>query len=206
MKAFLRTARLLLGDLASSLLFLILFYITHSAVLSVCLGALLGVAQIAIQLGRRMPIDVMEWLSLLLVIASGTATVLTDDPRFVLFKASAIYAIVGVVMLKSGWMNRYLPSIARTVASDIATCVGFAWAGLMFISAILNAYLAVNADLATWAMSMTIFGIVSKIVLSIGGFAAIRLTTHFRVRALPADKREALLISTGWRAAGRVEQ
>jgi intracellular septation protein A len=84
----------------------------------------------------------LEWFSLFLVIASGTATVLTDDPRFVLFKPSAIYAIIGVVMLRPGWMNRYLPAIAKATASDIATYVGFAWSGLMFISAILNAYLA----------------------------------------------------------------
>jgi intracellular septation protein A len=51
----------------------------------------------------------MELLSLFLVIAAGTATLLTNDPRFVLFKPSVIYVIVGVVMLKPGWMNRYLP-------------------------------------------------------------------------------------------------
>ena len=35
----------------------------------------------------------MEWLSLFLVIAAGTATLLTNDPRFVLFKPSVIYAM-----------------------------------------------------------------------------------------------------------------
>ncbi|MEB3046736.1 septation protein IspZ [Rhizobium mulingense] len=164
MKAFLQTARLLLSDLASSLLFLILFSFTRNAALSAGFGMLLGVIQIALQLGRRKPIDVMEWMSVFLVIASGTATVLTDSPRFVLFKPTAIYAIVGIVMLKPGWINRYLPSIAREVASDVATYVGFAWAGLMFVSATLNAYLALNSVLGTWAMAMTIFGIVGKFV------------------------------------------
>lgn len=200
MKAFLQTIRLLLSDLASSLLFLVLFSLTHNAVLSACLGMLLGLIQIAVQFARRKPIDVMEWVSLFLVIASGTATVLTDDPRFVLFKPSAIYAIIGIVMLRPGWMNRYLPPIARAVASDIATYVGFAWAGLMFISAMLNAYLAVSKDVATWALTMTIFGIASKVVLSIAGFAAIRLTARQRIRAMPVNEREDLLISTGWQA------
>ena len=200
MKAFLQTVRLLFSDLASSLLFLILFSLTHNAVLSACLGMLLGLIQIVVQFARRKPIEVMEWLSLFLVIASGTATVLTDDPRFVLFKPSAIYAIIGVVMLRTGWMIRYLPAIAKATASDVATYVGFAWSGLMFISAILNAYLAVSTDLATWALTMTIFGIVSKGILFIFGFMAIRLIARHRVRAMPADEREALLISTGWRA------
>jgi intracellular septation protein A len=200
MKAFLQTVKLLLSDLASSLLFLLLFSLTHNALLSACLGMLLGLIQIVMQFARRKPIEVMEWLSLFLVIASGTATVLTDDPRFVMFKPSAIYAIIGVAMLRPGWMNRYLPAIAKSTASDIATYVGFAWSGLMFISAVLNAYFAVSTDFATWALTMTIFGVASKAILFIVGFSAIRLTARHRVRAMPADEREALLISTGWRA------
>jgi intracellular septation protein len=30
----------------------------------------------------------------------------------VLFKPSVTYVIIGIVMLKAGWMNRYLPAIA----------------------------------------------------------------------------------------------
>lgn len=199
MKAFFDTAKVLLSDLASSLLFLILFSLTHNPVLSACFGIALGVIQIAVQFARRKPIDAMEWLSLFLVIASGTATMLTDDPRFVLFKPSAIYAIVGMVMLKPGWMNRYLPPIARAAASDVANYVGFAWAGLMFVSAALNAYLALEEDLVRWALIMTIFAIASKAVLFIAGFAAIRRTARRRIAAMPADARDALLASTGWR-------
>lgn len=198
MKAFLHTAGLLIRDLASSLVFILLFSITHDAVVSACLGMLLGIAQIAIQSVRRKPIDVMEWLSLFLVLASGTATVLTDDPRFVLFKPTAIYAVIGAVMLKPGWMNRYLPAIARAVASDIATYVGFTWAGLMFVSAAVNAYLAVFADLATWALAMTVFGILSKAILSVAGFLAIRMTARRRIRAMTTNEREALFASTDW--------
>jgi len=198
MKVFLRTAGVLLSDLASSLLFLIVFSVTHNAVLSACFGISLGLVQITVQFAGRKPIDVMEWLSLFLVIASGTATILTDDPRFVLFKPSAIYAIVGVAMLKPGWMNRYLPPIARAAAGDVASYVGFAWAGLMFLSAALNAYVAVEKDLASWALIMTVFAIASKAVLFVAGFAAIRLTARRRIAAMPADARDALLASTGW--------
>ncbi|GGE10102.1 intracellular septation protein [Aureimonas endophytica] len=191
---------MLLGDLASSLLFLVLFSLTKDAILSACLGMLLGLVQIAIQAARRKPIDIMEWASLVLVLASGSATVLTDDPRFVLFKPSAIYAIIGIVMLKPGWMNRYLPPIARNVAPDVAVSVGRAWAGLMFVSALLNAYLAAEATVASWALTMTIFGIASKVLLGIAGFAAIRRAVRRRLRAMPAETRDGLLTASGWRA------
>lgn len=113
MRDFLKAARLLVLDLASTVFFLVLFLLTHNTILSVSLAMALGLTQIGIQFVRGKPIDAMEWLSLFLTIAAGTATVLTDDPRFVLFKPSLIYAVVGVVMLKPGWMNRYLPAIVR---------------------------------------------------------------------------------------------
>jgi intracellular septation protein len=197
MRDFLNAAKLLLLDLASTILFLVLFLLTHSIVLSVGFGIAVGLAQIGIKFVRRKPIDTMEWLSLFLVIAAGTATLLTDDPRFVLFKPSVIYTIVGVVMLKSGWMNRYLPPIARAVVPDVAVIVGFVWAGLMFVSAAVNALVALTCSVATWALVMPIFGVVSKVVVFLSGFAAMRIVGVRRVRAMPALERDALLVSTG---------
>ena len=62
-----------------------------------------------------------------------------------MLKPSVIYCIVGAVMLKRGWMNRYLPERAAPVA-DVATTFGYVWAGLMFASAALNIALALSLD------------------------------------------------------------
>jgi intracellular septation protein A len=187
----------LLLDLASTLFFVAVFLLTHNTYLAIGLGVALGLAQIGIQFARKKPISTMEWLSLFLVIAAGTATLLTDDPRFVLFKPSVIYAIVGVVMLKPGWMNRYLPAIAQTVVPDVAVAVGYLWAGLMFASAVVNAYVALTFSVATWALVMPTYGIVSKVVVFLAGFAALRLVARRRVRAMPAPERDALLAAAG---------
>jgi intracellular septation protein A len=197
MKDFLNAARLLLLDLASTILFLVVFLLTHKTILAVGLGMALGFTQIAVQFIRRKPIETMEWLSLFLVIGAGTATLLTNDPRFVLFKPSVIYAIVGVVMLKPGWLNRYLPAIARAVMPDVAALVGYAWAALMFVSAIVNAFVALTCSVTTWALVMPIFGLVSKLVLFLVGFAAMRFVGRRRVRAMPEAERDALLAATG---------
>lgn len=197
MKYFLNAARLLLLDLASTLVFLLLFLLTHNTLLAVGVGVAFGVAQIGIQLFRGKRIEAMEWLSLFLVVAAGSATLLTHDPRFVLFKPSVIYAIVGVVMLKPGWLNRYLPDIARTVMPDVAVVVGYAWAALMFVSAAVNGFVALTCDVATWAVVMPIYGIVSKVVVFLGGFAAMRIIARRRITAMPAAERDALLASAG---------
>jgi len=197
MKDFFEAARLLLLDLASTLVFVVVFLLTHNTVLAVSLGMAIGVAQIAAQLIRRKPIAAMEWLSLFLVITAGGATLLTDDPRFILFKPSVIYVIVGIVMLKPGWMNRYLPAITQAVAADVAFIVGFVWAGLMFVSAAINAIAALSWSPATWAVVVPAFGILSKVVVFVFGFIALRLSTVRRLRAMPAGERETLLRTTG---------
>ncbi|TAI62684.1 septation protein IspZ [Bradyrhizobium sp. Leo170] len=194
---FFRAAKFLLLDLASTIFFLVLYLLTQNMALSVVLGSALGVIQIVIQIIRQRPVHSMEWLSLFLVVAAGSATIVTDDPRFVLFKPSVIYVIVGIVMLKAGWMVRYLPAVAKAVSSDVAIVVGYSWAALMFMSAAVNALVAIACTVQTWAMIMPIFGLISKVAIFVGGFLAIRLTTIRRIRAMPADKREVLLAATG---------
>ena len=198
MKDLLKAAKFLVLDLASTLFFLAVFLLTHNTILSVGLGIAFGLAQIGTQFIRGKPIATMEWLSLFLIVATGTATLLTDDPRFVLFKPSVIYVIVGTVMLKPGWLNRYLPDIVKTVSPDVATAVGFLWAALMFVSAAVNAFVALTRSVAEWALVMPTYGIVSKVAVFLIGFAAIRLMTRRRVRAMAEPERDALLASTGY--------
>ena len=164
MKNLLQAARALVMDLASTILFLVVYLATDNLYVAVGLGMALGVAQIGWALLRRQPLGSLQILSVVLILASGTATFFTADPTFVMLKPSAIYCIVGAVMLKRGWMNRYLPERAAPVA-DVATAFGYAWAGLMFGSAALNVALALSLDPKVWAAVMSAWGLFSKIGL-----------------------------------------
>jgi intracellular septation protein A len=160
--------------MAATLFFLVLYLLTHNVTLSVVLGMALGTAQIGYRLARRKPIDTMQWMSLFLVLGAGTVTLITDDPRFVMIKPSVIYGVVGVVMLKRGWMNRYLPPIAIELIPDVAVIFGYVWSGLMFFSAALNLIVALNFSVVTWSATMSIWGIASKLVLFLIGYATMR--------------------------------
>jgi intracellular septation protein A len=164
MKNLLQAGRVLASDLASTILFLVVYLATDNLYVAVGLGMALGVAQIGWALYRRQPIGSLQLLSVVLILASGTATFFTRDPTFVMLKPSVIYCIVGLVMLRRGWMNRYLPERAAPVA-DLGTAFGYAWAGLMFGSAALNIALALTLDAKTWAAVMSAWGIFSKIGL-----------------------------------------
>jgi intracellular septation protein len=174
MKNLFEAAKLLLLDMASTFFFLVLYLLTHNITLSVALGMALGVGQIGWQFARNKPIDTMQWMSLFLVLGSGAATLITNDPRFVMIKPSVIYLIVGIVMLKPGWMNRYLPPVATELVPDIAFIFGFVWAGLMFVSAALNLVVALNFSVVTWSAFMSIYAIVSKALLFVIGYITMR--------------------------------
>lgn len=182
MKNLLEAGRLLLLDMAATLFFLALYLLTGNVALSVVLGMALGTAQIGWQLARRMPIDTTQWMSLFLVLGAGTVTLITHDPRFIMIKPSVIYLIVGVVMLKRGWINRYLPPVAIELVPDIAVILGYAWSGLMFFSAALNLIVALNFSVVTWSVTMSIWGIASKAAMFLIGYAVMRTVGAARSR------------------------
>jgi intracellular septation protein A len=186
MKDFFQAARVLLLDMASTLLFLGVFVLTDNLILAVALGMALGVAQIGAQIVRRESVEALQWLSVLIILVSGSATFVTQDPLFVMLKPTVIYAVVGVVMLRRGWMNRYLPPIARATVPDLGITFGYVWAGLMFFSAALNIALAASLDPATWAAVKTVWALASKAALFGVQYAVMKSTGMRRARAMMA--------------------
>lgn len=183
MQSLMQSARLLVSDLASTILFLIVLLVTKDLILAVALGVGLGVLQISWLIARRKPIDPMQWLSVGLVVASGVATMLTNDARFVMLKPSVIYCIAGAFMLRPGWMNRYLPPIAIQRVPDVVYVFGFVWAGLMFASAALNIVLAQTLDPLTWSAVLSAWGIASKVALFLIQYLTMRMIGRRRQQA-----------------------
>ena len=173
--------------MASTFVFLVAYLLTDSIPLSVILGMALGIAQVGWEFARKRPIGTMQWMSLFLVVCFGGITLITNDPRFVMIKPSLIYTIVGVVMLKPGWINRYLPPVAIEVVPDVARIFGFIWSGLMFFSAVLNVIVALNFSVVAWASFMSVYGIFSKLGLFLIQYGTMRYVGfRRRAQALPA--------------------
>jgi intracellular septation protein A len=196
MKSLFHSAKFLALDMASTIFFVVLFEVTHNVVLAVAIGMVLGVAQIGWELARGKRPDAMQWLSLFLVLATGAATFITKDPRFILFKPTIIYCIVGFVMLKRGWMNRYLPQRAIILEPDVGIVFGFIWAGLMFFSGALNLAIALRGDMALSLKFLAIFPLASKLSLFAVQYATMRFIGRRRYLAMTPEAQAAFEAAT----------
>ena len=169
----------LAADMLSTLFFVALFALTHNVYLATSLAIAVGLAQVAWLTVRRRPIDAMQWMSLGLVVVFGGASLVTHDPRFIMFKPTLIYVVVGAVMLRRGWMTRYMPPAALPWSGDVTTVFGYIWAAMMFTTGAINLALVLGGDSKSWIWFIGVFPLASKLTL----FAVQYVTTRFIVIA-----------------------
>ena len=179
-----RSALLQLGeDFLSTIVFLVLFVASGHLVLAVAGALAVGVGQFVLLRRRGKPIDLMQGLSLALVIAFGAAALITEDSRFMMAKPSVIHFAVGAVMLRPGWMSRYMPPIVReTVPSNVLLASGYAWAALMFALGLTNLYVAATFSFAAWAWFISVGAVGAKVIAFLLQVFVLRMLVRRRMR------------------------
>src|SRR5688500_15523183 len=98
-------------DCFSTIIFLAIYLITDNVILATAVAIAGAVGQVVYARYKGQTLGYMTWASLGLVIVLGGATLLTHDPRFVLAKPAIGHFAIGAIMLKRGWMLRYMPPI-----------------------------------------------------------------------------------------------
>jgi intracellular septation protein A len=179
MKNLIFAARPLVLDLMSTLLFVAISALTHNPMLATVVAIAAGVTRVVYLRARKQPINAIQWMSLGLVIVFGSATLLTHNPRFMMAKPTIIYILVGAAMMQRGWMLPYMPPTGRDLGDAILIRWGYVWAGLMFVTAALNAGFALLASFAVWSAFVAIFPAASKIALFAVQYLSIR---HIAIR------------------------
>ncbi|MFN9927790.1 MAG: septation protein IspZ [Phenylobacterium sp.] len=182
MKTFAHAIRPLANDLFSSLLFAGLLAAGVDAQTATLIAMGVGLAHVWLWLMLRKPIAPLQWASLGLVLVFGTASLFLHDPRFLMAKPTVIYLILAVVMLKRGWMLRYLPPIAVGRGEGLMVAYGYAWAGLMALTAAANLAIAILAPVY-WPLFKAVWPLGSKLVLFAAQYAHIRARTIRQMRA-----------------------
>jgi intracellular septation protein len=156
--------RQLLSDLLSAILFLVAYAVSGSLFVAVGIAVTAGLVQLASLglMGRR--IEPMQWMSLGLVVVLGGATMLTQSPRFMMIKPTIVHFAVAALMLRPGWMIRYLPElVVRNVPEPAIVAAGYGWAALLVALGLANLFIALRFDIAIWAWFISVGSVGTKL-------------------------------------------
>jgi intracellular septation protein len=161
----------LLDDLLSTIVFLVLYLATGDIFTATVLAMVVGIVQIAWLKARGHAIDFMQWASLALVIVLGGTSVALHDGRFVMMKPSIAHFAIAGVMLRRGWMGRYLPRIATgNLPESMIVGAGYAWAALMIALGLANLVVAWTFDEHVWIWFISVVAVGAKLVFFAGQF------------------------------------
>lgn len=178
--------RRLVSDFLSTIVFLAIYLSTDNVILATAVAILGAIGQVVWSRIKGQALGYMTWASLGLVIVLGGATLLTHDARFVLAKPAIGHVAIGFIMLKRGWMLRYLPAIVTETIPEYVTVAGYAWAVLMFALAAGTVAVAMTGDMKLWAFYISVVLIGAKIGAFAVQYVAFRLLVGGRIRAARA--------------------
>lgn len=181
--------RKLIADFLSTIVFLAVLALTGSVLIAtgVAIASAIGSVIHARATGRKL--DVMAWASLALVLVLGGATLLTNDPRFVLIKPSIGHFAIGAIMLRRGWMSRYLPPIVLDNAPDLPVIAGYAWAALMFALGAGVIAVAMTGDMTLYVFYISVIAVGAKIAAFAVQYMVFRVIIRRRLVARAATAR-----------------
>jgi len=175
--------RRLLADFFSTIVFLAVFLITDNILLATGVGIAGAVGQFVLAKVRGQKLDLMTYASVALVVVLGSASILTNDPRFILVKPSIGHFAIGTIMLRRNWMMRYMPEIVRQTAPDLILGAGYLWAALMFVLGAGTVITALSGDIKLWTFYVTVVLVGAKLAAFAVQYVAFRVIVRRRVRA-----------------------
>ena len=181
MKTLLYAIGPMLFDSLGILVFAVLLVAGAGIVPATVAGTVVALAVVGYELVRGKKVAALQWISLASVLFTAAATLFTGDPRFVMAKPTIVYLIVGTVMLRKGWLNRYIPPEQLAMVGDVMDRFGMIWAALMFTSAGLNLVIALFFT-QWWPLFIGIFPLASKFGLFAIHIAVVHVITQARLR------------------------
>ena len=193
------------ADFFSTIVFLAIYLATDNVLLATGVAIAGAIAQVIYSRIKGKELGYMTWASLALVIVLGSATLLTHDPRFVLAKPAIGHFAIGAIMLKRGWMLRYMPPIVTQTIPEYVTFAGYAWAALCFVLGAGTIAVAMTGDMKLWTFYVSVVLVGAKIAAFAIQYVAFRILVASRIRAAAqrlknnASKRRLRRLGLCWR-------
>ena len=143
---------------------LVLFFVAFKASdIFVATGVAIAatVVQIGWVLARRRRVTGMQWMSLVIIVLFGGATLILRDETFIKWKPTVLYGLAGVAFLGG---LAFRTNLVKAVMAEglelperVWTQLAVAWGLFFLFQAALNLWVAYHFSTATWA-TIKVFG------------------------------------------------
>ena len=151
----------LLTDFLPIALFFITFKLANIyAATAVAIGATL--LQIGWLYYRNGKVEAMQWVSLVIIVLFGGATLLFHDDMFIKWKPTVLYwlmgsaLVLGHLVMKRNFLQNLMGAQIE-LPQEIWLRMLWAWSGFFVVMGVVNLWVAFNFDLDTW-VSYKLFG------------------------------------------------
>lgn len=186
---FLQAFRPIGFDLLATIFFVALFWLSGDILLATAAGVAAGLARFAYIKYRRQPVGPLQYVSLILVVVAGITTLITKDPHFVMIKSSVISLAVAAVMLRTNWMEPYLPPIVRNnLNQNVIVWASRGWGYLLITLAITNAVVALTFSTNIWAWYASLVPISAQLLAFLVQYLIFRNLIGRAIRARMASE------------------
>ena len=145
----------LIIDLFPVVLFFAAYKITGDMFVATGVAIVSAIVQIALMKLKKMAIQPMHWMSLVLIVVLGSLSIFFHETIFLKWKFSVLEWLMGAAILIGQYvfnknMLQLLMGNDLTLPDEIWKKLGLLWALFFIFLGTLNIYIAYNYDEATW--------------------------------------------------------
>lgn len=159
----------LVFDLFPVVIFFVVYQISKDILLATGILMIAMILQFGILKIFKKPIQKMHWISLILILILGGATLLLQDKIYIQWKPTVINWLFGIVFLLSPLVGgksllERLVSENLTLPKKVWNRLNIAWASFFILLGFVNIWVFENFSEATW-VNFKLFGILGLTIV-----------------------------------------
>ena len=161
-----------LSDLIAVILFFLAYTLTKDIFLATAVAIVIGVMQAAFLWWKHKKLDTMQWVSLLLIVVLGGATILFQNDSFIKWKPTALFWFGAVALLISQLFKK--DALKSMMGKEIQLPdavwqrLGIMWITFLFVMGLVNIVVAYTFSQEFW-VNYKLFGSTALMFLFILG-------------------------------------
>ena len=173
-----------LFELLVVILFFITYVFTKNIVLATAVALVAGVIQAAFIWIKYKKLQTMQWVSLLLIVIFGGATIVIKDAHFIMWKPSILFWLLAAALLASQLLGKN--ALQATMGKEITLPdavwrkLTFAWVLFLAMMGVLNLWVAYRFTEAQW-VNYKLFGSTGLLI------AFVLVQTAYLSRFIPKE-------------------